>query len=151
MVNVAPTQGPAGLSFAEQIGVFDATAAISEGDLVKVSISAGVYRRVAPTASGDGTPNHVIGVALADAGIGDRVTVGLKGQFKVKCAAAVDEGIAFIVSTVAAQAGPAPTNPAADGTAYTKHIGIALANTGSAGDLTECLFDGINGFAAAGN
>ena len=62
----------------------------------------------------------------------------------------MDANTSGSVGSVTGQLVALSGNPAADGSAYAKMVGIALADTTTAGDLTSVLFDGINGFAQAG-
>ncbi|UCC74885.1 MAG: hypothetical protein JSV86_10155, partial [Gemmatimonadota bacterium] len=80
------------------------------------------------------------------------VRVVVRGQVKVNCAVNMNAGILGSLSGSSAGRLAAVTlDPTDAGTARIKPLAISTADTDSAGDLTEVIFDGITGFAAVGN
>ena len=76
--------------------------------------------------------------------------MGFKGVFKCRCDDNADEGVLLRVSSTNARSlRGAATDPEDDPLPYVRMLGIALENTATTGDLTNVLFDGLNGFTAS--
>tara|TARA_Y100000593_G_scaffold92620_1_gene184877 strand:- start:1332 stop:1802 length:471 start_codon:yes stop_codon:yes gene_type:complete len=154
MVNIAPSQGPSdqGISFRKEEVTITCTDALSKGDIVLLTLASGAYaactKAAAATASsGIGT---MAGVATEAVAAGAMGKIGLRGIFDCNCSQHVDAGVAANCSDSAAgRLAASSTNPADDSLTIHKVIAIGLEATASDGDLTSCLFDGINGFATA--
>ena len=154
MVNLAPIQGPSaeGIDFKKDVVSITCTDALSKGDIVLLTLASGKFaactKAAAATASsGIGT---LAGVATEAVAAGAKGLIGIRGVFDCNCDGAVDAGVAANCSDSAAgRLAASSTNPADDSLTIHKVIAIGLEATASAGDLTSCLFDGINGFATA--
>ena len=150
MVNLTPTHGPGDITFQNQTAELTCTDALGKGDIVMLTLASGGYTACTKSATADSTPDHILGVALeavAAAGIG---SIGLKGVFECRCEADMDAGVPGSQSaSTAGRLKSITTNPADDSAAFVKMVAISLEATATAGDLTSCLFDGINGFSSA--
>tara|TARA_Y100001938_G_scaffold150322_1_gene240706 strand:+ start:9720 stop:10190 length:471 start_codon:yes stop_codon:yes gene_type:complete len=154
MVNLAPIQGPSaeGIDFKKEVVSITCTSALSKGDIVLLTLASGKFAAcdtaaASAASSGIGT---LAGVATEAVAAGAKGQIGIRGVFDCNCAANVDAGVA--ANCDASNAGrlvASTTDPASDSGSIHKVIAIALADTATAGDLTSCLFDGINGFATA--
>ena len=151
MVNLSSIGGPSDLAVRDGTAVVTCTDALSKGDVVLMTLASGGYAACSKSVSANTIPANIIGVALADVAAGATGLIGLQGVFDVNCAANMDANTSGSVGTVTGQLAAISGNPTADGTAYIKMVGIALADTTTAGDLTSVLFDGINGFSAQAN
>jgi len=151
MVHLTPTHGPGDITFQNQTAELTCTNAVAKGDAVLLNLASGGYTSCTKSVSANTTPPLLIGVALETVAAGAIGSIGLKGVFDCNCAANMDAGASGGVGTVTGQLAAISTNPTADGSAYLKMVAVPLENTATAGDLTSCLFDGINGFAAQNN
>ena len=146
------TQGPDGLSFETQVVNVTCTNALAKGDVVTFTLASGGFAACTKSATDDFTPDHLNGVALEAVTAGSSGQIGVRGVFDVACEVGADASLSLQVSGAnTGRLTNAATDPADNSTAYAKRVGIALADTATAGDLTSVLFDGINGFSAAGN
>lgn len=147
-------QDPGRIGFAtEEVIVTVGTGGVTLGNVVKFEWNSGYADTVVATETGDSdAPNLIFGVAMATASEGDEVRVVVRGQVKVNCAVNMDAGILGTLSSSSAGRLVALTlDPTDAGTARVKPLAISTADTASAGDLTEVIFDGITGIAAVGN
>ena len=147
-------QDPGRIGFAtEEVIVTVGTGGVTLGDVVKFEWNSGYADTVVATVTGDSdAPNLIFGVAMATAAAGEEVRVVVRGQVKVNCAVNMNAGILGSLSGSSAGRLAAVTlDPTDAGTARIKPLAISTADTDSAGDLTEVIFDGITGFAAVGN
>jgi hypothetical protein len=158
MVSIAPTQGPLGIPFRVEDVVITADAAVSKGQVCKLTLDTSnlVFDAATPAAAADaifdagtdGTSDlfHLFGVALED------IAINKKGSFRLK---GVVEALGG--DTTAAQKPlkvgadgelvVADADPAADGASNQRVIAISLETLADA-TLKKVLFDGLNGFGA---
>ena len=167
MVSVAPTAGPVGIQFANEDAVLTADAAISKGQVCKLTLQTDsllpghlLFDGATPSigtdgdfdadnATASGNQIHCFAVALEDIDSGDL------GSFRVK-------GIVDVLGgdTIAAEL---PLKPGADGelvladadaidngTKTQRVIAISLEAMADA-TIKKALFDGVNGFGSFPN
>lgn len=151
MTNLTSMRGPGDITFETQTADLTCTNVLSKGDIVLLNLASGGYTSCTKSLAANKLPPLLIGVALEDVAADSIGHIGLKGVFDCNCAANMDAGASGQVGTVTGQLVAMTTNPADNGDAYLKMVAIPLANTATAGDLTSCLFDGINGFSAQAN
>tara|TARA_R100001082_G_scaffold75000_2_gene43385 strand:+ start:762 stop:1217 length:456 start_codon:yes stop_codon:yes gene_type:complete len=151
MTSTLPTSGPLGFEVRPETALLTCTNALVEGDLVMLTLSSGAYTACTKSATADSTPDHILGVALRTVAAGAVGEIAIKGQVKVSRHDTGAAGLAVICGGAAGRVTAAPTDPTDDGSAYIKVVGIALEAAGSAGNLVECMFDGLNGFASTNN
>ena len=157
MVSIAPTQGPLGIPFRVEDVVITADAAVSKGQVCKLTLDTSnlVFDAATPAAAadsifdggGDGTSDlfHLFGVALED------IAINKKGSFRLKGVEAL--GGDTIAAQLPLKVGAdgelvaADADPAADGASNQRVIAISLEILANA-TLKKVLFDGLNGFGA---
>jgi hypothetical protein len=152
MVKIATQGGDGAVAFAQESVVITCTNALAKGEVVTLTLSSGKFSACTKHATADSTPDHILGVASDAVDAGNKGRIVLRGVVEAVCEANADASIALVGSaSTAGRLEAQGTNPAADGSAFEKVVGIALEDTASAGDLTSVLFDGINGFTSSSN
>jgi len=151
MVSIAPTQSPLGLQFLKEDAVLTADAAISKGQVCKLTLDATnlVFDAATPAAAADteltapGAFNF-FGVALED------IVSGAKGSFRIKGKVEALGGDTSVVNTAltcdaAGRLHAAPDDPGADTDSSFRVLALNLEAL-TDGGLKSVIFDGINGF-----
>ena len=154
MTSTNPTSAPLGLGLRPEKVTLTCTDVLVRGELVTLTLAAGVYTACTESAIADSTPDHILGVALEDVAAGATGSIGIKGTFEVSRHDVGAAGLAMICGGAAGRVTAAPTNPTDTGSAYVKVVGIALtaaAGSPTAGGLATVIFDGLNGFGSTNN
>tara|TARA_R100000353_G_scaffold41499_2_gene32826 strand:+ start:3557 stop:4015 length:459 start_codon:yes stop_codon:yes gene_type:complete len=151
MVKIATQAGDGAVAFAQESVVITCTNALAKGDVVTLTLASGKFSACTKHGTGDSTPDHILGVASDAVAAGAKGRIVLRGVVDAKCeivsAGATVVGSATTGGRLEAQG----TNPADNGGAFEKVVGVALTAAASAGDSASILFDGINGFSSPGN
>jgi hypothetical protein len=157
MVSITPTQGPLGASFANEDVVLVADAAITKGQVCKLTLNttsteaafeifdAADVAVVADAEVGAAGDFKFFGVALED------ISSGSKGQFRLKGRVEAKGGDTAAIGTpltcdAAGALHTATLNPPADADGGLRVIAVSAFQALTDGALHPVLFDGINGF-----
>jgi len=151
MVNASPTQSPLGLQFAKEDVVLVADAAVTKGQVCKLTLDTSnlVFDAATPAAAADAELTaagkfNFYGVALEDIAITKKGSFRLKGKVE---ALGGDTSIALTALTCDAAGAlhAAPVDPGADTNSSFRTFAVAL-ETLSDGGLHNVIFDGLGGF-----
>jgi len=142
------TQGPSALEFENQVVEVTCTDALSKGNLVEFTLASEEYTACTKSTNALNGAGVLMGIALADVAAGAKGNIGVRGQFAATCDSEVVAGNALMASAGHAGNLDAIAAPAGDGTTTGKVVGIALGASATDTDLTQVLFDGINGFSS---
>ena len=152
MVKIATQAGDGAVAFAQESVVITCTNALAKGEVVTLTLSSGKFSACTKHATADSTPDHILGVASDAVTAGAKGRIVLRGVVEAVCEANADASLTLVGSaSTAGRLEAQGTDPADTGGAFEKVVGIALEDTGTAGDLTSVLFDGINGFSSPPN
>tara|TARA_R100001510_G_C7549558_1_gene133910 strand:+ start:194 stop:655 length:462 start_codon:yes stop_codon:yes gene_type:complete len=152
MVKIATQAGDGAIAFAQESVVITCSEAVAKGDVMVLTLAAGKFSAARQHNQADSTPNLLLGIASDAVSSGAKGRIVLRGVVEAKCEDTADAGIALVGSaTTDGRLEAQGTNPADNGGAFEKVVGVALEDTATSGDLTSVLFDGINGFSSPGN
>ena len=151
MVNASPTQSPLGLQFVKEDVVLVADAAVTKGQVCKLTLDSTnlVFDAATPAVAADAELDaaskfNFYGVALED------IAINKKGSFRVKGKVEAKGGDTSAVSTAltcdaAGALHAAPVDPGADTDSSFRILAVNLEAL-TDGDLKTVIFDGLGGF-----